>query len=55
MTVKTIIIYLLIFVGFHLLLYGFLRRRIAAAKRLQHGGDSQRRDASHKEDGDGYD
>jgi predicted tellurium resistance membrane protein TerC len=30
---KTIAIVLLLLVGFHLLLYGFLKRRIAAAKR----------------------
>lgn len=32
MDIKTIIIIALLFVAFHLLLYGYLRRRIAAAK-----------------------
>jgi predicted tellurium resistance membrane protein TerC len=32
-TLKTIIIIALLFIGFHLLLYGFMKRRIAAAKR----------------------
>jgi hypothetical protein len=37
MTVKTILIIALLFIGFHLLLYGYVRRRIAAAKqRLEH-------------------
>jgi hypothetical protein len=30
--VKTIFIILLLLIGFHLMLYGYLRRRIAAAK-----------------------
>ncbi len=30
---KMIIIFILLWVGVHLLLYGYLRRRIAAAKR----------------------
>jgi hypothetical protein len=29
---KIIIIFILLWVGFHLLLYGYVRRRIAAAK-----------------------
>jgi hypothetical protein len=33
MTVTQIIAAVLLLIGFHLLLYGFLRRRIAAAKR----------------------
>jgi predicted tellurium resistance membrane protein TerC len=33
MTLKTIAIVVLLLIGFHLLLFGFLRRRIAAAKR----------------------
>jgi predicted tellurium resistance membrane protein TerC len=33
MTLKTIAIVVLLLIGFHLLLYSFLRRRIAAAKR----------------------
>ena len=32
MSMKSIIIIALLLVGFHLLLYGYLRRRIAAAK-----------------------
>lgn len=32
---KMIIIFILIWVGAHLLLYGYLRRRIAAAKRAK--------------------
>ncbi|WP_395619222.1 hypothetical protein [Sphingorhabdus sp.] len=31
--VKMIIIFILLWIGVHLLLYGYLRRRIAAAKR----------------------
>lgn len=34
MTLKTIIIIALLFIGFHLLLFSFLKRRIAAAKAL---------------------
>jgi hypothetical protein len=30
---KTVAIILLLLIGFHLLLYGYLKRRIAAAKR----------------------
>jgi hypothetical protein len=48
MTFKTILIIALLFVGFHLLLYGYVRRRIAAAKHradqnadLPSGGDDQ--------------
>ena len=33
MSVKTILIIALLFIGFHLLLYGYVRRRIAATKR----------------------
>ena len=32
-TAKVIVIIILLWVGVHLLLYGYLRRRIAAAKR----------------------
>jgi hypothetical protein len=32
---KTVAIILLLLIGFHLLLYGYLKRRIAAAKRDQ--------------------
>ena len=43
---KTIIIILLLLIGFHLLLYGYLRRRIAAAKARveteQHDEDAKR-------------
>jgi hypothetical protein len=34
MTTKNIIIIALLFAGFHLLLFGYLKRRIAAAKAL---------------------
>jgi hypothetical protein len=33
MSVKTLLIIALMFIGFHLLLYSYVRRRIAAAKR----------------------
>jgi hypothetical protein len=40
MTFKTIMIIALLFVGFHLLLFGYVRRRIAAAKnRIDRNGD----------------
>lgn len=39
MSIKTILIIALLFVGFHLLLYGYVRRRIAAAKaRMEQDG-----------------
>ncbi|MGL5839427.1 MAG: hypothetical protein ACRCY3_13090 [Sphingorhabdus sp.] len=38
-TQKTIVIILLLLIGFHLLLYGYLRRRIADAKRKELNGD----------------
>ncbi len=34
-TAKIIAIILLVLIGFHLLLYGYLQRRIAAAKRAK--------------------
>ncbi len=34
MTLKTIIIIALLFIGFHLLLFSYLKRRIAAARAL---------------------
>jgi hypothetical protein len=36
---KTVAIILLLLIGFHLLLYGYLKRRIAAAKREQELSD----------------
>ncbi len=45
-TIKIFIIIALLLTGFHLLLYGYLRRRIAAAKARveteQHGEDAKR-------------
>jgi hypothetical protein len=38
---KAIIIGLLLWVGFHLLLYGYLKRRIAVAKREKEKRDDQ--------------
>jgi hypothetical protein len=38
---KAIAIIALLLMGFHLLLYGYLKRRIAAAKHKQEAGDDR--------------